>query len=145
MAEALAALGLAANIIQFVDFGVRLFSSSRELYKSAEGALKENVELGEITSNIRLVAQSITNSTIGVDEPALREVAGTCLRLADELLATLHGLKVDGQKHRQAETLRKSLKGIRSRHKVKDIYDRLCKVREQICFHLSCLLKYVFP
>jgi hypothetical protein len=145
MAEALAALSLAANIINFVDFGIRLFSSSRELYQSAEGALKENIELAESASNIRLVVQRITNSRIGVDEPALREVAGTCLRLADELLATLHGLKIDNQKHRQAETLRKSLKGIRSRHKVKDLYDRLCKVREQICFHLSDLLRYVFP
>ncbi|KAN0092287.1 hypothetical protein V8E51_018134 [Hyaloscypha variabilis] len=140
MAEALAALGLAANIINFVDFGIRLFSSSRELYQSAEGALKENIELAESASNIRLVVQRITNSIIGIDEPALREVAGTCLELADELLEILNGLKVENQKHRKAETLRKSLKGIRSRHKVKDLYDRLCKVREQICFHLSCLL-----
>jgi hypothetical protein len=36
MAE-LAALGLAGNIVQFVDFGIRLFRDLKELYKSPEG------------------------------------------------------------------------------------------------------------
>jgi cell fate (sporulation/competence/biofilm development) regulator YmcA (YheA/YmcA/DUF963 family) len=145
MAEALVAFGLASNIIQFVDSGMKLIYSTRELYQSAEGTLKKNAELREITSNIKLVAQKIANNTIRIDEVALREIAGICGELADELLAMLDGLKVDGQKNRHAEAFRKSLRSIRSRHKVKDIYDRLCKVRDQVCFHLNYLLKYVSP
>jgi len=35
MAEALAAIGLAGNIVQFVDFGTKLVLKGQELYQSA--------------------------------------------------------------------------------------------------------------
>ena len=50
--EALAALGLASNIIQIVDFGARLLSKSREIHHSADGSLDENNILEDVTSNL---------------------------------------------------------------------------------------------
>jgi len=35
------AIGLAGNIVQFVDFGCKLFSQTREIYSSATGASRQ--------------------------------------------------------------------------------------------------------
>jgi len=43
--DPVAALGLAANIFQFVEQGCKLVSKGKQLYKSADGVLKENVDI----------------------------------------------------------------------------------------------------
>jgi hypothetical protein len=40
--EALAAVGLVANIVQLVDFGGRIIRSAREIQNSAYGMIKDN-------------------------------------------------------------------------------------------------------
>jgi hypothetical protein len=141
MIEALAAVGLASSIVQFVDFGTKLLSNGRELYKSAEGVLQENVELGKITESIKSTAQSIANNAIGVNDTELREMAGACKTLADELLTVLNSLKIDNTKNRQLEIIRKSLKSFRFAARLKRIYEQLCTLRNQVCFQLNGLLR----
>lgn len=122
--ESLAALGLASNIVQFVDFGCRLFSQSKELYRSSNGLKNEAVELKNITrslgrlSNDLMVGHSfkIQPSTYDPDaelednlpiEPTnasekrrdevdLMLIAKDCKQIADELSDALNQLKVKG-------------------------------------------------
>jgi len=143
MAEALAAVGLVGNIVQFVDFGTKLLSTGRALFHSPEGALQENVDLEKITASIRSVTQDIANSTISIHEPELRKLAGTCVTLAEELLALLSRLKIDSTKNRQLEVIRKSFKSLRFRRTVNEINERLWKVRDQVCMQLTYLLRQV--
>jgi hypothetical protein len=140
MAETLAAFGLASNIVQFVDVGIKLVSYGRELYRSEKGASKENTEIDKIAADIKLITQNLANGVVNND-PALQELVGTCAELAKDLHAILQVLKIDTQKNRLMETMKKSLKSFRKRHEIKDIYDRLCEVRDQICFHLNYLLR----
>jgi hypothetical protein len=142
MADALAAFGLASNIVQFVDAGIKLVSYGRELYCSEEGASKENTVIDKIAADIKLITQNLANGVVNND-PALQEMVGKCAELAGDLHALLQVLKIDTQKNRRMETMKKSLKSFRKRHEIKDIYDRLCKVRDQVCFHLNYLLMYV--
>ena len=143
MAETLAAVGLVSNIVQFVDFGTKLLATSRALYHSTEGAMQENVDLEMITASIRSVSQGIVNGTLGIDEPELRNLAGTCTTLADELLAFLSRLKIDSTKNRQLEVIRKSFKSIRFGRTVRELNDRLCRVRDQVFVQLDYLLRQV--
>lgn len=46
------AFSLASSVIQFVDFGIKLFSKGRELYKSGSGALFINEEFGNVTTDL---------------------------------------------------------------------------------------------
>ena len=52
--EPLSAVSIAAAVVQFVDFGTRLLSTSVEIYKSPSGQTAEEVEvttvLGDLTS-----------------------------------------------------------------------------------------------
>jgi len=59
--EPIAALGLAANIIQIVDFSARMLSRTKEIYNSANGTLKIFTDLEasaktleELSSQLRL-------------------------------------------------------------------------------------------
>lgn len=53
MAEALAAIGIAATVLQFVDCGIRWMSNANEIYTDGTGTLKENNELEAVIQSIR--------------------------------------------------------------------------------------------
>lgn len=63
--DPLTALGLASNIVQFVDFALKLYSASAEIVGSARGATAQNLELDKVytrlqtfTSDLKLAADS---------------------------------------------------------------------------------------
>jgi hypothetical protein len=55
----LAALSLAGNVIQFVDFGCKLLSQGHELYKSTGGKLEVDEEREVITSDLSALINKI--------------------------------------------------------------------------------------
>ena len=50
--EALAAVGLASSIVQFVDFATKIISKGYQYQKSVDGVLDENVELQAIADSL---------------------------------------------------------------------------------------------
>jgi hypothetical protein len=50
--DPITATGLAASVIQFVQFGSKLISQSIEIYQSTDGALGENIALADIAKNL---------------------------------------------------------------------------------------------
>ncbi|TVY39372.1 hypothetical protein LSUB1_G003985 [Lachnellula subtilissima] len=59
MLDPLAALGVAGNIVQFVDFTVKLISKSHELHKSADGASTGNKDLEAIAGNLKRLTERL--------------------------------------------------------------------------------------
>lgn len=57
--EGLAALSVASNTVQFIELNCRIFSERRELYKSSQALVAENVELGELLAHSRLAADTL--------------------------------------------------------------------------------------
>jgi hypothetical protein len=53
MAEAFAAVGAAANIVQLTQYGVTLITEAREYYEFASGAKGENIELEKVIWHIK--------------------------------------------------------------------------------------------
>ena len=93
----------------------------------------------KIALDIKRTTRNLASIAANHDE-ALEDLVKTCNRLARDLLAILDTLKIDTKKNRQMETMRKTLKNFRKRREIKDIYNRLCKVRDQVCSHLNVLL-----
>ncbi len=63
-------LGIASNDVQFVDFGIKIVSKGREVYKSADGKLAENVDLEAVTrvfvlinAKLKASASAASNTT----------------------------------------------------------------------------------
>ena len=139
MAESLAAIGLAGNIVQFVSFTFVLISKTRELQESASGTLNENVDLNIIAQDIRTFTSRISSNV----HPAMRlsDVARRCDAIACELLDAITKLQ---HKHRQGsgkvptrwQTFRQALKSVWGKAHIEELMTRLERLRDQVTMHL---------
>jgi hypothetical protein len=104
--EANATLGLAANILQFVDFGNKILSKGNEIYTSADGTLMENVTIEAVVSHLkntlgRLHAYPMVRSAVA------QRLQNECNRLINDILGALDKVKYNGspskwKSHRKA-------------------------------------------
>lgn len=139
--ESLAALGIAANIIQFVEFGCKLFSKSRALYKASDKRVEESVELEIISKTLKRLSNeliAIPSSTMSQsqDEAHLLPLVKRCQAIADELLVALDELQVNGGQGKW-QCFRSALKRIWKSNEIDDMSRKL----DSICGHLTnCLI-----
>ncbi|KAJ8126157.1 hypothetical protein O1611_g7481 [Lasiodiplodia mahajangana] len=81
-------IGLASNILSFVDFGWRLVTEARGIYQSASGITDSDKTIKTIANDAqRLCASIVARSTAGAGE--LEEIAQECQDVADELLGII--------------------------------------------------------
>ncbi|OCL04829.1 hypothetical protein AOQ84DRAFT_300082 [Glonium stellatum] len=131
MAE-LAALSLAGNIIQFVDFGLRLFSEAKGIYDSTQGTPKRSLELEIVATDLRILTKNLQSTT------QLRP-----RNLANELLKILDDLKLKGLYNKKWESFKQALKHVRKEDKIQKLASRLGLFQNQICIRLTALLRRV--
>jgi N-terminal domain on NACHT_NTPase and P-loop NTPases len=148
--DPLTCLSLASAIVQFVDFGTKLISESREIYQSTRGLTKENNELENITADLSQLTSNLypytlakkVDKTPSPEELALHDIAKTCKEVADELLAVLEDLKVKGE-HEKWESFKQAFRTVVRREKIEGLKSRLEGVQRQLQLRLIALLKYV--
>jgi hypothetical protein len=58
--DPITALGLAANVLQFIDFATKLFAVSREIYRSGESV--RSLHLGLIVDDLESVTRKLKRS-----------------------------------------------------------------------------------
>ncbi|EUC51097.1 hypothetical protein COCMIDRAFT_21484 [Bipolaris oryzae ATCC 44560] len=103
--EAFAALSLAANIIQFVDFSGKLFTKARQAHRSENGATQEYADLESTLERLESLKEELVSSTSTVSqspgttggERELAILAKDCTELADEFSTLLKSLKGRGK------------------------------------------------
>jgi hypothetical protein len=155
MLEPLSALSLAGSIVQFVDFGLKVVSESRQRYRSATGALPENLTLEIVVADLSTISESLASHASeqpgvrtrqtwnqGREDKALRELAARCKELADELLDILEDLKVKGP-HRRWESCRQAFRSMVKRERIRDMEKRLEQIRAQLNIRLAAMMEYV--
>ena len=112
--EALTALSVASSVIQFVDFGSKLLTRSRQLYKAPGGTLSEYVDVETLTSDLQTLLISLRRQLpenrslktpedrcdYSEDDKALDTLCQRCVIIAEELLHRLAKLKV---KHEETD------------------------------------------
>jgi len=153
--DPLSALSIASNIIQFVDFGCKLFSRSRQLYKSLDGALSDNVvvevlahDLESLSNNLLLSLKE--NQPLGFppkssseDDAALDNLCRRCHEISKKLLFKLDKLKVSGNsKHRNWESFKKALRSSWSHEEIDEILAQLHEFRSEIEFRVLISFRY---
>lgn len=114
--DGLSALGLAASVAQFIEFGCTLVSKSKEIYESGHGASKQHVESAAAAERLVELSEGI-KATLEVERAAgiqpsaqqqsLEAICDGCISVAWELLARLDKLRVqDCQKRRRWKSFR---------------------------------------
>ena len=140
--EAIAAFGLACNVIQVVDFSTKVAAKCKELYK--DGASSEN-------KDIESMAKHLTDLSTGLKSPSavqrpgsvphscqdeqdlqdLQELAQKCSGTATELIGEIQKLCIHDRRKKR-DVLRKAVKVIWEKDAIEDIQKRLEKYRSAL-------------
>ena len=140
--DPLTAVGLAGNIITFVDFSTKLLSRARQLYESATGATEEHDELESLARNLKdLVDRTRRMPTVGphksnsglriTREKVLNNLSQQCIQVADELLETLDSIKVKGQSRTRKSAIQ-AVKTVWKQDRIRSIQGRLDRISKQL-------------
>jgi len=142
-----AAIGLASAIVQFVDFSCKLISEGQELYRSADGALKRNIELTEITTDLKSVTEPLAvmqPAPTSPDEVALQSLAVSCRDESKKLLKILENLEIPKDTQRKTwHVIRQTLQSAKKRERIGEIETRLEKLRGQFNTRLLSIMRCV--
>jgi hypothetical protein len=133
--EALTAISLVGNIVQFVDFGSKLISKSAQLYRSSEGALAENIDIEMATNDLVLLNNQLKTGASTTGDTALERLCKSCNDTADDLLAALDKVKVKG-KQQKWKSIRKALQSEWSKGEIGQLEQRLAMFRDELNLHV---------
>lgn len=144
--ESLAILGLAGNILQFLDFSGKIISGTLELYQSANGATSSNLVLENTSKDlVQLCAAMLPDLTSrsaltrSDSETALITLSESCRTLGQELLTVLEDLKVKGRRKRW-QSARQALRSAWKARDVQRLESQLASYRSQIAARLLAIL-----
>ena len=146
--EALAAVGLASSMVQFVDFAVKIISKGNKYHKSTDGVLPENREYLGIAKNFARLNQGLGSALnafpptkkLSDDERALHTVAMSCQTIVRQFKAALDQLKILGTRGKW-KSIRQALKACWSKEKIEEMLEKLRIVREDFVVHLLVVMR----
>ncbi|KAF2464920.1 uncharacterized protein BDR25DRAFT_241210, partial [Lindgomyces ingoldianus] len=133
--DAFTAIGLAGNIVQFVDFSWKLIAGCRVIYKSSEGASDETLTLGSIANDVVRLSNAIGVSSY---DDQLEPMAKECTAIAKELSDALNKLTAKSQRTMWI-SFSIALKEVWRKGKIEGICNRLGKVQAQLAVHIQRL------
>ena len=148
--EVLAAVSLANAVVQFVEFTTKVVSKGHEYQKSADGAIKQHLELSEYTENFSRLNQHLTNATklwpsqarFTENETALLAVTKKCQATCCEIIATIDYIQKPTRGKRFA-SLRLALKTVWNEEKIESCLQSLRLAREELIVNLLVVIKSV--
>ncbi|EXJ53357.1 uncharacterized protein A1O5_13397 [Cladophialophora psammophila CBS 110553] len=141
--DPLTALGLASNIISFIDFGVQALAKGRELHKSATGRLIEHDEfrsaigrLQQLREGIDISLQSLSSRTgLTHAEAALQEITAECQKISEEFQDALSTFTAQpGQS--PWKSFRQAFEALWKKDGLERMQQRLNNQSEQLVLHL---------
>ncbi|KAF2500118.1 hypothetical protein BU16DRAFT_556601 [Lophium mytilinum] len=145
--EALAAFGLAAGILQIVDLSAKLLSAGYQIYESgstirtSEYALVVD-DLSSLNDKIKLWARpdTATMGPLPQDNQALENLADKCAKIADELIAVLVKIQIEGGTTK-FKTFQLAIATRWNSSKIKEIAERLEAIRAELQFRILVSMK----
>jgi hypothetical protein len=161
----MSALSVAAAVVQFIDYGTKVVSKGKELYKSPDGALYENVELEAASCRLQSLSRKMLASlhpeqlgALSEAETALENICHGCNEVSKLLVSRLDYIQLpkdladpddsDGNNafrekaQRKWHSFRQALKTVWSKKEIDEIADRLARLRTELDTHVLMSLRY---
>jgi hypothetical protein len=145
--DPLSAIGLAANILQFIDFGCQLFRDTKEIHRSTQGTTNENVELRDITQSLSRLSQDLSAPVPDSQSPyfqiekEIRTLALQSKSIADELIATIPFLDPNATSHRRWRSFLQAIHTVWDKSKISTLRQRLDNIRNILSTQLLALVR----
>ncbi len=148
--DPISAFSLACNVIQVVDFSIKVASTCRELYKNGIAAEHQETEImSEHLTGLRssLLSSSVFSTSrvsqqTNEDENKLKEIATSCSETAAELVALLQSLRVEGP-HKRRQAVTKTAKASWESRKIESIQAKLKQYQEVLDTRILVSLRFV--
>ena len=138
--DPVAALGLAGNIVQFVDFSCKVLQDTKSLYGSSTGASAENDVIETICKDLINLNDALTApSEPGAIPDSMRSLAGNCKDVAAELLELLDKIKVHGA-NRKWKSFVQALRSVWKKEQIEELVKRMERLRNETQFNLQIML-----
>ncbi len=146
--DPLTALGIASNIISFIDFGIQVLAKGRELHKSATGRVIEHDEFHIATGRLQQLREGIDSSLQSLSsrtsltraEEALQEITAECQEISKEFQDALSTFTAEpGQS--PWKSFRRAFKALWKRDGLERMQQRLNNQREQLVLHLLVVVR----
>jgi hypothetical protein len=135
------AIGLAGNIVQFVDYSSKLISSTHEIYKSGTGSSEKHVYLEVIATRLlelnRTLEQPKLTGTKSYNK-ALLELRAECGQDAEDLLKLIEALRA--KKDSKRSSFGKALRIAWEKEEIDRLEGRLVAHRNEIATQLTAML-----
>ncbi|KAL9057409.1 MAG: hypothetical protein Q9162_002354 [Coniocarpon cinnabarinum] len=131
MAEALAALGLASSIVQFIDFGLKITSTIKEIHSSASGLTSETTTLNDITTEFEKIVSSLQKSAydngprLSREDIELKTLATKTILSARKIEDIIDPLRKQSAKPRLRDAVKTGFKSWRSKEKLETVTKEL--------------------
>lgn len=121
-AEAIAAFGIATNVVQFIDFTAKLCGRIRE-YASGSGLPKKLAPQADRLSDLLGILESLNKSSN--DSVLSSQALARCQTQAQELSDFLDDLKSDGQRQNWAKNARRAFRSLNRSDQIDELQDVL--------------------
>ena len=139
------AIGLASNIISFIDFGCKLLSSSKDMYNSLTGASSEIDALNLVSDNLSSLCSHFADDDLAAPriyhDPELVRLTGECKSIADQIQGVVGDLSHGAQKGKW----RSFAQAMRERGKqgqLQTLASRLDRLQASLNTRLLFLMRY---
>jgi hypothetical protein len=141
--DPLTAIGLASNILSFIDFSVKAVSGVIDIYGSPSGLTEENRSSEVIVDEMRHFAsklQSPDDAQLTGDEKALCRLAHECDGLSKQIIALIERIRPKDRKSKSASILA-GLKSKWHQAERRKVEERLERCRAQLALQLHYLTR----
>jgi hypothetical protein len=134
MAEVLASVGLASNVLHFLDFGASFVSKAWSIYHEGEEAVESARGLKVITVDLQRVAKSL-ETTKADDSSEVARISRECSQVATELLTSLHKIGTPNIGNRKS-AVKTAFKLMWTRDEIECLRGKLDGFRQQLIVQL---------
>lgn len=144
MAEALIAVGIAANVVQFLDFGSKFVSSCWEIYTSSRDGIGELPDLKTITKDFDGILKDLERSdhdgkSIPEEDRGFQPLVANCRGLANQLSDALREIN-SPNKARKRDAIREAIKRL-WHNEISSLQIRLERLKQELIVHLLGLIR----
>ncbi|ORY09085.1 hypothetical protein BCR34DRAFT_603106 [Clohesyomyces aquaticus] len=139
--DPLTAVGLAANVLQFVQFAGSLIATGNEIFHSAQGATADNLILDNIYGKLETLSEKLGNkgrmtTPTTEQERTIAALATQCKEDCSELLGVVRKLRVDGTKNRRWRSVKASLRTVWDGRRMDAMESRLERAQRILSLHI---------
>ncbi|KAF4780304.1 hypothetical protein HER10_EVM0010942 [Colletotrichum scovillei] len=132
--DPLTAIGLVANILAFVDFGLKGLREAKSIYKSSSGLTGEAASLQKFAEQTRHFADNLqTPDPMGLDddEKVLCALAKDCCKICQDILTLIDGIR-SKKAFSGIHAIKSVLKGVKYQSDLKSLQAKLNSCQSQI-------------